>query len=161
MKIEHLSVLATDVVAFTASTALLMNGRSELHRDMLAGQAEIGKDMRAGRVELREDVRAVETGLRRATKAGDAELRQEIRAVEAELRAGQTGIRKDLQSLEVRLAVVERRTARLSGEPGASAADPAPASSLDGRHQSARASLLPARVVATPFGSLAAGASSS
>ena len=154
MKIEHLSVLTTVVVAFAASTALILNGQSELRRDMWAGQAEIRKDMRgAGQAELRKDLRAVEAGLR----AGQAELRQEMRAVEAELRAGQAGIRKDLQSLEVRLAVVEQRTAGLSGEPGASAADPAPAASLDGRHRSARASLLLARAVTAPFGSMAAG----
>ena len=136
MKIEHLSVLTTVVVAFAASTALILNGQSELRRDMWAGQAEIRKDMRG---------------------AGQAELRKDLRAVEAELRAGQAGIRKDLQSLDVRLAVVERRTAGLSGEPGASAADPAPAASLDGRHRSARASLLLARAVTAPFGSMAAG----
>ena len=164
MKIEHLSALATVVVAFAASTALILNGQSELRRDMWAGQAEIRKDMRAGQANLRKDLRAVEAGLRagqaelrQEIKAGDAELRQEMRAVEAELRAGQDGIRKDLQSLEVRLAVVERRTAGLSGEPGASAADPAPAASLDGRHRSARASLLLARAVTAPFGSMAAG----
>ena len=153
MKIEHLSVLATVVVAFAASTALILNGQSELRSDMWAGQAEIRKDLRAGQADLRKYLRAVEAGLR----AGQAELRKEIKAGDAELRAGQAGIRKDLQSLGVRLAVVERRTAGLSGAPGASAADPAPAASLDGRHRSARASLLLARAVTAPFGSMAAG----
>ena len=164
MKIEHLSVLATVVVAFAASTALILNGQSELRRDMWAGQAEIRNDMRAGQAELRKDLRAVEAGLRagqaelrQEMKAGDTELRQEMKAVEAELRVGQAGIRKDLQSIEVRLAVVERRTARLSGEHGASTAEPAPAAVLDGRHHSARASLLLARAVTAAFGSMAAG----
>jgi len=129
MKIEHLSVLATVVVAFAASTALILNGQSELRRDMWAGQAEIRKDMRAGQAELRND----------------------LRAVEAELRTGQEGIREDLKSLEVRLAVVEQRTAGLSGEPDASVDRPAPAASPDGRHQSAGATLLLARTMTAPF----------
>ena len=152
MKIEHLSVLATVVVAFAASTALILNGQSELRRDMWAGQAEIRKDMRAGQAELK-DLRAVEAELR----AGQAELRQEMKAGQAELRAGQDGIRKDLKSLEVRLAVVEQRTAGLSGESGASTAEPAPAALPGARHRSARASLLLARALTAPFGSPATG----
>lgn len=148
MKIEHLSVLATVVVAFAASTALILNGQSELRRDMWAGQAEIRKGMRAGQAELRNDLRAVE-----------AELRKDLRAVEAELRTGQEGIREDLKSLEVRLAVVEQRTAGLSGEPDASVDQPAPAASPDGRHQSTGATLLVARAVIAPFRSLTADGS--
>lgn len=129
MKIEHLSVLATVVVAFAASTALILNGQSELRRDMWAGQAETWKDMRVGQ----------------------AGLREAIRAVEAELHAGQAGIRKDLKSLDVRIAVVEQRTAGLPAEPGASAAEPAPAASLDSRHHSARASLRLARALRASF----------
>ena len=53
MKIEYLSVLATVVVAFAASTALILNGQFGLSRDMWAGESEIGKDMRAGQAELR------------------------------------------------------------------------------------------------------------
>lgn len=140
MKIEHLSVLATVVVAFAASTALILNGQSELRRDMWAGQAEIRKDMRAGQAELRKDLGAVE-----------AELRKDLRAVEAELRTRQEGIREDLKSLEVRLAVVEQRTAGLSGEPDVSVDRPAPAASPDGRHQSAGATLLLARTMTAPF----------
>ena len=176
MKIGHLSVLATVVVAFAASTALILNGQSELRRDMWAGQAEIRKDMRAGQAELREGMRtgqaelragqagirkemqAIQAELRQEMKAGQIELRKDLRAVEAELRAGQAGIREDLKSLEVRIAVVEQRTAAQSGEPGAFAVEPAPAASPDGRHHSARASLLLARALTAPFGSPAADA---
>ena len=139
-------------------------GQAELRNDMRAGQAELRNDMRAGQAELRNDLRAVEAGLRAGQaelrqdmKAGQNELRKDLRAVEAELRAGQTGIRKDLKSLEVRLAVVEQRTAGLSGDPGASADEPAPAASLDGQHHSARASLLLARAMTAAFGSTATG----
>ena len=73
MKIEHLSVLATVVVAFAASTALILNGQSELRRDMLAGQAEIRKDLkslevRLAVVEQRRSGRSAE----RAAPAGEA-----------------------------------------------------------------------------------------
>ena len=73
MKIEHLSVLATVVVAFAASTALILNGQSELRRDMLAGQAEIRKDLkslevRLAVVEQRRSGRSSE----RAVPAGEA-----------------------------------------------------------------------------------------
>ena len=63
----------------------------------------------------------------------------------------------DSEFLEARIAVVEQHAAGLSGEPGASAAEPAPAASPDGRRHSARASLLPARALTAPFGSPAAG----
>ena len=181
LKIEQLSLLTTVVIAFAALAALVLTGQAgirqdlrafhatllagqvELRKDMRAGQAELRKDMRAGQAELRNDLRAVEAGLRAGQaelrqdmKAGQNELRKDLRAVEAELRAGQTGIRKDLKSLEVRLAVVEQRTAGLSGDPGASADEPAPAASLDGQNHSARASLLLARAMTAPFGSPAA-----
>ena len=42
-----------------ASTALILNGQSELRRDMWAGQTDIRKDMRAGPAELRKDLRPV------------------------------------------------------------------------------------------------------
>ena len=175
MKIEHLSILATVVVAFAASTALILNGQSELRRDMWAGQAEIRKDMRAGQAELRKDLRTVEAELRKdlraveaELRAGQAEIRKEMQAIQAELRkemkagqaelrADQAGIRKNMKGLEVRLAVVEQRTAGLPDEPGASASEPAPAASPDGRHRSARAALLLARAVTAPFGATAAG----
>ena len=67
MKIEHPSVLATVMVAFAASTARILNGQSELRRDMWADQAK-----------LREDLRAVEAELR----AGQGELRNEMRAIQ-------------------------------------------------------------------------------
>ena len=161
MKIEHLSVLATVVVAFAASTALILNGQSELRRDMWAGQSELRKDMRAGQAELRKDMRAGQAELRKDLRAGQAELRKDLRAVEAELRSGQTElrkemqatqaelrqemkagqaelragqaeIRKDLESLEVRLAVVEQRPPGSPAKDDASAAVPAPTALLDG-----------------------------
>ena len=55
------------------------------------------------------------------------------------------------------LAVVEQHTAGLSGESGASTAEPAPGAVPDTRHRSARASLLLARAVTAAFGALAAG----
>ena len=126
LKIEHLSVLATVVVAFSASTALILSGQSELRRDMWAGQSEIRKDMRTGQAELR---------------AGQAELRKEMQA-------GQAGIREDLKSLDARLAVVEQRTAGLSAETDASAAGAAPAALLDGQADPPRATLLRAKPMA-------------
>ena len=151
MKIEYLSLLAAVVIAFAALAVLILTGQAGIREDLrasyaalLAGQVELRKDMRAGQAELRKDIRA-----------GQAELRTDLRAVEAELRAGQEGIRKDLKSLEVRLAVVEQRTAGLSGEPDASASEPAPAASPDGRHRAARAALLLARTVTAPFGATA------
>ena len=138
MKIEHLSVLATVVVAFAASTALILNGQSELRRDMWAGQSELRKDMRAGQAELRKDMRAGQAELRKDLRAveaelrsGQTELRKEMQATQAELRAGQAEIRKDLESLEVRLAVVEQRPPRSPAKDGASAAVPAPTALLD------------------------------
>ena len=73
----------------------------------------------------------------------------------------QQEIRKNMKGLEVRLAVVEQRTAGLPDEPGASASEPAPAASPDGRHRSARAALLLARAVTAPFGATAGGRSHS
>ena len=164
LKIEQLGVLTTVVIAFAALAALVLTGQSGIRQDlralrieMLAGQAELRNDMLAGQAELRKDLRAVEAGLREDLRAVEAGLRQEIKAGQAELRAGQTEIRKNLQSLDVRLAVVEQRTAGLSGEPGASTAEPAPAALPDARHRSARASLLLARALTAAFGSLAAG----
>ena len=148
LKIEHLSVLATVVVAFSASTALILSGQSELRRDMWAGQSEIRKDMRAGQAELR----AGQAELRKEMQAGQAELRKEMRAGQAELRkemqAGQAGIREDLKSLDARLAVVEQRTAGLSAETDASAAGAAPAALLDGQADPPRATLLRAKPMA-------------
>ena len=148
LKIEHLSVLTTVVVAFSASTALILSGQSELRRDMWAGQSEIRKDMRAGQAELRKDMRTGQAELR----AGQAELRKEMRAGQAELRkemqAGQAGIREDLKSLDARLAVVEQRTAGLSAETDASAAGAAPAALLDGQADPPRATLLRAKPMA-------------
>ena len=173
MKIEHLSVLATVVVAFAASTALILNGQSELRRDMWAGQAEIRKDMRAGQSELRKDMRAGQAELRRDMRAGQAELRKDMRADQAELserieagqadlRAGQAEIRKDLKSLEVRLAVIERRPSGPPAESGASAAGAAPTALLD-RAPSAsdgprppRTPLLQAGTVASQIGPMTA-----
>ena len=147
LKIEHLSVLATVVVAFSASTALILSGQSELRRDMWAGQSEIRKDMRAGQAELRKDMRTGQAELR----AGQAELRK-MQAGQAELRkemqAGQAGIREDLKSLDARLAVVEQRTAGLSAETDASAAGAAPAALLDGQADPPRATLLRAKPMA-------------
>ena len=175
LKIEQLGVLTTVVIAFAALAALVLTGQSGIRQDlrtlrieMLAGQAGLRKDLRAVEAGLRKDLRAVETGLRKdlraveaglrqEIKAGQAGLRQEMKAGQAELRAGQTEIRKNLQSLDVRLAVVEQRTAGLSGEPGASVAEPAPAAVPGARHRSARASLLLARAVTAAFGALAAG----
>ena len=137
LKIEHLSVLATVVVAFSASTALILSGQSELRRDMWAGQSEIRKDMRAGQAELRKDMRTGQAELR----AGQVELRKEMRA-------GQAGIREDLKSLDARLAVVEQRTAGLSAETDASAAGAAPAALLDGQADPPRATLLRAKPMA-------------
>ena len=196
MKIEHLSVLATVVVAFAASTALILNGQSELRRDMWAGQAEIRKDMRAGQSELRKDMRAGQAELRKDMRAGQAELRKDMRAGQAELserietgqaelnkrieagqaelnerieagqidlRAGQAEIRKDLKSLEVRLAVIERRPSGPPAESGASAAGAAPTALLD-RAPSAsdgprppRTPLLQAGTVASQIGPMTAG----
>ena len=141
MKIEHLSVLATVVVAFAASTALILNGQSELRRDMWAGQSEIRKGMRAGQAELRKDMRAGQAELRKDMRVGLAELHKDLREVEAELRAGQTEIRKDLKSLDVRLAVVEQRPPRSPAGIGAPGADPAPTALLNGRSHSSRISL--------------------
>ena len=186
LKIEQLGVLTTVVIAFAALAALVLTGQSGIRQDlralridMLAGQAELRKDLRAVEAGLRKDLRAVEAGLRQEIKAGQAELRheikagqaglrqefkagqaglrQEFKAGQAELRAGQTEIRKEMRSLDVRLAVVEQRTAGLSGESGASTAEPAPAAVPGARHRSARASLLLARAVTAAFGSLAAG----
>ena len=137
LKIEHLSVLATVVVALSASTALILSGQSELRRDMWAGQSEIRKDMRAGQAELRKDMRTGQAELR----AGQVELRKEMRA-------GQAGIREDLKSLDARLAVVEQRTAGLSAETDASAAGAAPAALLDGQADPPRATLLRAKPMA-------------
>ena len=148
LKIEHLSVLATVVVALSASTALILSGQSELRRDMWAGQSEIRKDMRAGQAELRKDMRTGQAELR----AGQAELRKAMQAGQAELRkemqAGQAGIREDLKSLDARLAVVEQRTAGLSAETDASAAGAAPAALLDGQADPPRATLLRAKPMA-------------
>ena len=184
MTIDHLSVLATVVVAFAASTALILNGQSELRRDMWAGQAEIRKDMRAGQSELRKDMRAGQAELRRDMRAGQAELRKDMRADQAELserieagqaelnerieagqadlRAGQAEIRKDLKSLEVRLAVIERRPSGPPAESGASAAGAAPTALLD-RAPSAsdgprppRTPLLQAGTVASQIGPMTA-----
>ena len=155
LKIEHLSVLTTVVVAFSASTALILSGQSELRRDMWAGQSEIRKDMRAGQAELRKDMRTGQAELR----AGQAELRKEMRAGQAgirkEMRAGQAGIREDLKSLDARLAVVEQRTAGLSTETDASAAGAAPAALLDGQADAARATLLRAKPMAAEVKSVA------
>ena len=166
LKIEHLSVLATVVVAFSASTALILSGQSELRRDMWAGQSEIRKDMRAGQAELRKDMRtgqaelrAGQAELRKEMQAGQAELRKEMRAGQAELRkemqAGQAGIREDLKSLDARLAVVEQRTAGLSAETDASAAGAAPAALLDGQADPPRATLLRAKPMAAEVKSVA------
>ena len=148
MKIEHLSVLATVVVAFSASTALILSGQSELRKDMWAGQSEIRKDMRAGQAELRKDMRTGQAELR----AGQAELRKAMQTGQAELRkemqAGQAGIREDLKSLDARLAVVEQRTAGLSAETDASAAGAAPAALLDGQPDPPRTTLLRAKPMA-------------
>ena len=148
MKIEHLSVLTTVVVAFSASTALILSGQSELRRDMWAGQSEIRKDMRAGQAELRKDMRTGQAELR----AGQAELRKAMQAGQAELRkemqAGLAGIQEDLKSLDARLAVVEQRTAGLSAETDASAAGAAPAALLDGQADPPRATLLRAKPMA-------------
>ena len=155
LKIEHLSVLATVVVAFSASTALILSGQSELRRDMWAGQSEIRKDMRAGQAELRKDMRTGQAELR----AGQAELRKAMQAGQAELRkemqAGQAGIREDLKSLDARLAVVEQRTAGLSAETDASAAGAAPAALLDGQADPPRATLLRAKPMAAEVKSVA------
>ena len=166
LKIEHLSLLAAVVIAFAALAALILTGQAGIREDLrashaalLAGQVELRKDIRAVETELRKDMRAGQAELRKDIRAGQAELRKDLRAVEAELRAGQEGIRKDLKSLEVRLAVVEQRTAGLSGEPDASVDRPAPAASPDGRHQSTGATLLVARAVIAPFWSLAADGS--
>ena len=159
LKIEHLSVLATVVVAFSASTALILSGQSELRRDMWAGQSELRKDMRAGQAELRagqaelrKEMQAGQAELRKEMQAGQAELRKEMRAGQAELRkemqAGQAGIREDLKSLDARLAVVEQRTAGLSAETDASAAGAAPAALLDGQADPPRATLLRAKPMA-------------
>ena len=144
LTIEHLSVLATVVVAFSASTALILSGQSELRRDMWAGQSEIRKDMRAGQAELRKDMRTGQAELR----AGQAELRKEMQA-------GQAGIREDLKSLDARLAVVEQRTAGLSAETDASAAGAAPAALLDGQADPPRATLLRAKPMAAEVKSVA------
>ena len=164
MKIQQLSVLATVVIAFAALAALVLTGQAGIRQDlqalrieMLAGQAEVRNDIRAGQAELRKDMRAGQAELRKDIRTVEAGLRQEMKTGQAELRAGQTEIRKDLQSLDVRLAVVEQRTAGLSGEPGASTAEPAPAAVPDARHRSARASLLLARAVTATFAALAAG----
>ena len=149
LKIEHLSVLATVVVAFSASTALILSGQSELRRDMWAGQSEIRKDMRAGQAELRKDMRMGQAELR----AGQAESRKEMQAGQAgsrkEMRAGQAELREDLKSLDARLAVVEQRTAGLSAETDASAAGAAPAALLDGQADPPRATLPRAKPMAT------------
>ena len=157
MKIEHLSVLATVVVAFAASTALILNGQSELRRDMWAGQSEIRKDMRAGQSELRKDMRAGQAELRKDMRAGQAELHKDLRAVEAELRAGQTEIRKDLKSIDVRLAVVEQRPPRSPAGTGAPGAGPAPTALLNGRPHSPRISLLQVKAAIAQEKSMAAG----
>ena len=152
LKIEHLSVLATVVVAFSASTAPILSGQSELRRDMWAGQSEIRKDMRAGQAELRKDMRTGQAELRKEMQAGQAGLRKEMRAGQAgirkEMQAGQAGIREDLKSLDARLAVVEQRTAGLSAETDASAAGAAPAALLDGQADPPRATLLRAKPMA-------------
>ena len=184
MKIEQLGLVATVVIAFAALAALVLTGQAGIRQDLrtshatlLAGQVELRKEIKSLETELRKEInsleielrkeiksletelrkeiRSVETGLRKDMRAGQAELRNDLHTVEAELRAGQAGIRKDLKSVEVRLAVVEQRTAGLSGEPGASAAEPAPTRSLDGRHHSARATLLLASAVTAPFRSVA------
>lgn len=180
LKIEQLSLLATVVIAFAALAALVLTGQAGIRQDLrtshatlLAGQVELRreiksletelrKEIKSVETELRKELKAVETELRKDMRAGQAELRNDLHTVEAELRAGQAGIRKDLKSVEVRLksvevrlAVVEQRTAGLSGEPGASAAEPAPAGSLDGRHHSARATILLASAVTAPFRSVA------
>ena len=128
-----------------------------LRKDLQAVEAGLRKDLRAVEAGLRQEIKAGQAGLRQEIKAGQAGLRQEIKAGQAELRAGQTEIRKEMRSLDVRLAVVEQRTAGLSGESGASTAEPAPAAVPGARHRSARASLLLARAVTAAFGSLAAG----
>ena len=127
LKIEQLSVLATVVIAFAALAALvltgqtgirqdlravqadLLAGQAELRKEMRAGQGELGKEMRAGQAELREEMRAGQAELREEMRAGQAELRNDIRRVHTELRAGQAELREDLESLGVRLAVVEHR----------------------------------------------------
>ena len=106
MKIEQLSVLTMVVIAFAALAALVLTGQSG----------------------IRQALRAIQTDL----LAGQAELRKDLRAVEAELRTGQSRIRNDLNAPEVRLAAVERRTAGLSREPGASEAEPTPAAAPGG-----------------------------
>ena len=128
---------------------------TELRKEIKAVETELRKEIKSLETELRKEIRSVETGLRKDMRAGQVELRNDIHTVESELRAGQAGIRKDLKSVEVRLAVVEQRTAGLSGEPGASAAEPAPATSLDGRHHSSRATILLASAVTAPFRSVA------
>ena len=161
---QQLSVLATVVIAFAALAALVLTGQAGIRQDlhalrieMLAGQAEVRNDIRAGQAELRKDMRAGQAELRKDIRTVEAGLRQAMKTGQAELRAGQTEIRKGLQSLDVRLAVVEQRTAGLSGEPGASTAEPAPTAVPDARHRSARASLLLARAVTATFAALAAG----
>ena len=138
MKIEQLSVLATVVIAFAALAALVLTGQTgirqdlravqadllagqaelrkemragqgELRKEMRAGQGELRKEMRAGQGELGEEMRAGQAELREEMRAGQAELRNDIRRVHTELRAGQAELREDLESLGVRLAVVEHR----------------------------------------------------
>ena len=169
------------VVAFAASTALILNGQSELRRDMWAGQSELRKDMRASQSDLRKDLRAGQAELRKDMRAGQAELRKDLRAVEAELRSGQTElrkemqatqaelragqaeIRKDLESLEVRLAVVEQRPPGSPAKDDASAAVPAPTALLDGSPSTSdglrppRTPLLQAGTVTSQIGPSTAG----
>ena len=102
--------------------------------------------MWAGQGELRNEMQAIQS-----------ELRQEMKAGQSELRAGQTEIRKDLKSLEVRLAVVEQRPPRPPAESGESAAGPAPTVLLDDRSGSLRKSLLQARTVTARIKPMATG----
>lgn len=141
MNFEQLSVLTTIVIAFAALAALVLTGQAGIRQDLRALQT----DVLAGQAELRKEMRA-----------GQAELRKEMQAGQAELRAGQTEIRKDLKSLEVRIAVVEQRSPRSPAETGASAADPAPTALRDGRTLPPGISLLLAEAVTAPFGFMAA-----
>ena len=108
MKTEHLTLLATVVIAFAALAALVLTGQAGLRQDlravqtaMLEGQAELRKDIRTGQVQLQ----AVETQL----QAVQTQIHQ-LQAGQDRLRAGQDRLREDLSALGGRLSVVEHRT---------------------------------------------------
>ncbi len=99
LKIEHLSLMATVVIAFAALAALVFTGQAGIREDLRISLATL----HAGQDELRRDIKAVETELRKDMRAGRAELRKDLRSVEAELRAGQAEIRKEMQAIQAEL----------------------------------------------------------